>query len=61
MKAIDRKLVAGGRTTISQSFSFSASHQLRRLPTSHKCHRNRGHNYTVTATAIVLHQGRSRP
>jgi 6-pyruvoyl-tetrahydropterin synthase len=43
----------GGKLTISQSFDFSASHELRLLPTSHKCHRNHGHNYTVTVSALV--------
>lgn len=53
MKASDDNLVAGGQITISQSFGFSASHELRLLPTSHKCRRNHGHNYTVTASALV--------
>lgn len=53
MKATDEKFVADGQTTISQSFGFSASHELRLLPTSHKCRRNHGHNYTVTASALV--------
>lgn len=53
MKVADEKRVADGQTTISQSFDFSASHELRLLPTSHKCSRNHGHNYTVTASALV--------
>lgn len=39
-----------GRITISKSFSFSASHELRLLPATHKCARNHGHNYVVTVT-----------
>lgn len=53
MKATDEKFVAEGQITISQSFGFSASHELRLLPTSHKCRRNHGHNYAVTASALV--------
>jgi 6-pyruvoyl-tetrahydropterin synthase len=53
MKTADEKSVLAGQITISQSFGFSASHELRLLPTSHKCHRNHGHNYTVTASALV--------
>ena len=34
--------------TISKSFDFSASHQLRGLPPEHPCSRLHGHNYTVT-------------
>lgn len=56
MNAADEKSVTEGQITISQSFGFSASHELRRLPTSHKCRRNHGHNYTVTATALA-HNG----
>jgi 6-pyruvoyltetrahydropterin/6-carboxytetrahydropterin synthase len=39
-----------GRVTISKSFGFSASHELRLLSTGHKCARNHGHNYVVTVT-----------
>lgn len=53
MKATDKRFVADGQITISQSFGFSASHELRLLPASHKCRRNHGHNYTVTASALV--------
>jgi 6-pyruvoyl-tetrahydropterin synthase len=53
MKATDEKFVADGQITISQSFGFSASHELTLLPTNHKCRRNHGHNYTVTASALV--------
>jgi 6-pyruvoyl-tetrahydropterin synthase len=53
MKATGDRRVEYGQITISQSFGFSASHELRQLPTSHKCHRNHGHNYTVTALALV--------
>ncbi len=53
MTAEDEKFASAGQITISQSFGFSASHELRLLPTSHKCHRNHGHNYTVTASALV--------
>lgn len=53
MKTTDEKFMADGQTTISQSFSFSASHELRLLPASHKCRRNHGHNYTVTASALI--------
>lgn len=53
MKAAEEKREADGQTTISQSFDFSASHELRLLPTSHKCSRNHGHNYTVTVSALV--------
>ncbi len=37
-----------GRFTISKSFGFNASHELRLLPETHKCSRNHGHNYDVT-------------
>jgi len=33
---------------IKKSFSFSASHELRGLPTTHPCSRVHGHNYVVT-------------
>ncbi len=36
---------------LTHSFEFSASHELRLLPRSHRCSRNHGHNYRVTATA----------
>ncbi|MFJ5984408.1 6-pyruvoyl trahydropterin synthase family protein [Lentzea sp. NPDC092896] len=42
--------------TVSGSFTFSASHELRMLPEGHKCRRNHGHNYTVTVEARV-HSG----
>jgi hypothetical protein len=53
MTVTDEKSVSDGQITISQSFSFSASHELRLLATSHKCRRNHGHNYTVTASVLV--------
>lgn len=52
MKATEEKCMADGQITISQSFGFSASHELRLLPASHKW-RRRGHNYAVTASALV--------
>ena len=33
--------------TISKQFTFSASHQLLKLPESHQCYRMHGHNYIV--------------
>lgn len=33
--------------TITKQFSFSASHQLTRLPAEHPCARLHGHNYVV--------------
>jgi 6-pyruvoyl-tetrahydropterin synthase len=53
MTAIDETSVAAGQITVEQSFSFSASHELRLLPAGHKCRRNHGHNYTVTVTALI--------
>ncbi|MFI9811512.1 6-carboxytetrahydropterin synthase [Saccharothrix variisporea] len=53
MKAAEGKRAADGRITISQSFDFSASHELRLLPIGHKCSRNHGHNYTVAVSALV--------
>lgn len=53
MKAAKENFVVNGQITISQSFGFSASHELRLLPASHKCSRNHGHNYTVTASALL--------
>ena len=53
MTAIDETSVAAGQIAVEQSFSFSASHELRLLPAGHKCRRNHGHNYTVTATALI--------
>src|SRR5690349_2085373 len=53
MKAPDGKSTTSGQITISRSFGFSASHELRLLPTGHRCRRNHGHNYTVTASALV--------
>ena len=32
---------------IAKKFTFSASHQIKALPASHKCSRLHGHNYTV--------------
>ena len=43
-----------GRLTISKDFELSASHQLWRLPGTHKCSANHGHNYVVTLTADRL-------
>ena len=34
--------------TITKEFHFSASHQLRGLPTEHPCSNLHGHNYIVT-------------
>ncbi|MEU6562607.1 6-pyruvoyl trahydropterin synthase family protein [Nocardia nova] len=42
-----------GRHTIAKTFAFSASHELRHLPPEHKCARNHGHNYAVTATVTA--------
>jgi len=53
MTATDENLLTGGQITISESFGFSASHELTLLPTNHKCRRNHGHNYTVTVSALV--------
>lgn len=39
-----------GRYTIAKTLAFCASHELRHLPPEHKCARNHGRNYTVTAT-----------
>ncbi|MGH3882864.1 MAG: 6-pyruvoyl trahydropterin synthase family protein, partial [Pseudonocardiaceae bacterium] len=39
-----------GRFIISKDFEFSASHELRLLPETHKCRGNHGHNYVVTLT-----------
>ncbi|GAA3012944.1 6-carboxytetrahydropterin synthase [Actinokineospora diospyrosa] len=47
------EVLAAGQVTITQSFGFSASHELRLLPEGHKCRRNHGHNYTVIVTAQV--------
>jgi len=55
MKATEEKHAADGQVTISRSFGFSASHELKLLPVGHKCRRNHGHNYTVTASALVRH------
>lgn len=52
-EAVDEKAVKPGQLTITRSFVFSASHELKLLPNSHKCRRNHGHNYTVTASALV--------
>lgn len=52
MKATDEKFLTDSQITISQSFDFSASHELTLLPDGHKCRRNHGHNYTVTASAL---------
>lgn len=56
MKTAGQKSVADGQLTITRSFGFSASHELRKLPSTHKCSRNHGHNYSVTASALV-HDG----
>lgn len=53
MTATDENLLTGGQITMSESFGFSASHELRLLPNDHKCRRNHGHNYTVTVSALV--------
>jgi 6-pyruvoyl-tetrahydropterin synthase len=53
MKIANKTSVADGQLTISRSFSFSASHELRKLPLAHKCSRNHGHNYSVAASALV--------
>ncbi|OZM70705.1 hypothetical protein CFN78_23830 [Amycolatopsis antarctica] len=58
MKATKEKCVADGQVTVAQSFGFSASHELRQLPAGHKCRRNHGHNYTVTASALVHDEAR---
>ncbi|MGW4370331.1 6-pyruvoyl trahydropterin synthase family protein [Nocardia takedensis] len=44
------------RHTIAKAFEFAASHELRQLPSAHKCARNHGHNYRViiTLTASAL-------
>ena len=52
-KATSETSLADEHITISERFGFSASHELRLLPDSHKCHRNHGHNYSVTASALV--------
>ncbi|MGH3694979.1 MAG: 6-pyruvoyl trahydropterin synthase family protein [Pseudonocardiaceae bacterium] len=52
-KATGENSLADEQITISERFDFSASHELRLLPDSHKCHRNHGHNYSVTASALV--------
>lgn len=52
-KAASENSLADEQITISERFDFSASHELRLLPDSHKCHRNHGHNYSVTASALV--------
>jgi 6-pyruvoyltetrahydropterin/6-carboxytetrahydropterin synthase len=36
--------------TISKEFSFCAAHHLDRLPPSHQCSRQHGHNYKVRVT-----------
>lgn len=46
-----------GEFLLSRTFTFSASHELRELPHGHKCRRNHGHNYTVTAVARVCEGG----
>ncbi|MGH4019751.1 MAG: 6-carboxytetrahydropterin synthase [Pseudonocardiaceae bacterium] len=45
--------IAGGALTFTRRFKFSASHELRQLPPTHKCSRNHGHNYVVTVSALV--------
>jgi 6-pyruvoyltetrahydropterin/6-carboxytetrahydropterin synthase len=48
--------------TISKTFGFEASHELRDLPSDHQCRRNHGHSYTVTlvlgAAVLVDHMVR---
>lgn len=36
------------KVTLSQQFSFDASHSLPHLPQEHPCHNLHGHGYTVT-------------
>ncbi|MGO1053674.1 6-pyruvoyl trahydropterin synthase family protein [Crossiella sp. CA198] len=57
MTTVDQKSVADGRLSITRSFGFSASHELRKLPSTHKCRRNHGHSYSVTASALVHGDG----
>lgn len=43
-----------GRFTIAKSWELDGvSHELTQLPEGHKCRRNHGHNYTVTARLTV--------
>ena len=35
---------------IAKQFTFSASHQIKKLPATHKCSRLHGHNYVVEVT-----------
>jgi 6-pyruvoyl-tetrahydropterin synthase len=53
MTIVDLEPAADGHLTITRSFGFSASHELKRLPSTHKCSRNHGHNYSVTVSALV--------
>lgn len=36
------------KTTITRTYTFSASHRLPHVPEGHKCGRLHGHNYSVT-------------
>jgi len=40
--------------TISKTFEFSASHQLRDLPIHHQCARLHGHNYVIKVVLTSL-------
>lgn len=53
MHAAELASIRDGAVTVTRQFTFSASHELRLLPVTHKCSRNHGHNYTVTASALV--------
>jgi len=37
---------------IAKKFTFSASHQIKGLPLTHKCSRLHGHNYTIEVELI---------
>jgi 6-pyruvoyltetrahydropterin/6-carboxytetrahydropterin synthase len=39
---------------IAKQFTFSASHQIKKLPATHKCSRLHGHNYGVE---VILESG----
>lgn len=51
-----RTHAADQAVTYTRRFTFSASHELRRLSSTHKCRRNHGHNYTVTVSALARHR-----
>ncbi len=53
MDIANQQSIPEERLTITRRFHFSASHELRKLPPTHKCSRNHGHNYSVTASALV--------